>query len=198
MIDTLRDFHIVFAKDGDPRTAELDRFVHRLLDKKLIAAERSRYAIRDFRAAVMTAAWTARSVELTEKGYNTVIESAEQNHQTIDKLQRGLRQLDQIEFKIVPPDQIGNVLAVQRDRKALETTLAQAGERYRRLADGGARNWRNTDIFRRTFVNNLAFEWKRLTVAAARKADLARFVAAAFVFVEIECAEPARYLSRRF
>ena len=72
---------------------------------------------------------------------------------------------------------------------AADRALEEAAERYKQPASGRARNWRNHNVFRRTFVNNLKVEWKRLTVARAPGADFERFVEAAFAFVGIECPE---------
>ena len=101
------------AGDENARiTADLDQYVQILSDKNLIAEEYKHNAILEFRLAVMTAAATARGVELTEKNHNEAIASAKRNLQEIEKIRHGLQKFDKNKF--ASPDQIGDVLAAQR------------------------------------------------------------------------------------
>jgi hypothetical protein len=183
---------IVFAKEGSPDTAELDKFTRQLLDKNMIVEKYKPIAVQEFRLAVMTAAVTAVSVELTQGDHNEAITKAAEIYSEIDKIQRRLRRIDKI--KHAPPEHVGNILAAQHGLALTQEILTDVRQEIEPLAKQRAHNWRNTDIGKKQFVRNLDFAWRRLTVAKkARKADFERFLTAAFGIVGIASPDAVRY-----
>ncbi len=168
---------------GTPRMAELDKFVTRLLDKNLIVEEHKHDAIQQFRLAVMNAALVARLADLNERDRTQAIGSATQNQDEIKTLLIRLRKLDLID-RIKP----------QKHKTQAERALIALIKELEPCACLDIENRRHTDIFKTALIENLIFDWERLTIAVRRKADFVSLVKAAFAFLDIESPNVDRYV----
>jgi hypothetical protein len=189
--DLLKDWDgVIFAKDGDERTAELDKFVHGLLDKNRVAERYRASAFRDFRIAVLNAATTARSVELTERANNRAIIDARRK---LEAVERAARLLPIDVNKHVPSAHVADMFAAERSLAQAREALAEVSNIFEPLARVRIENRRNTDISQLQFARNLEFEWKRLTVAPMHKADFCRFLEVAFPMFGIDSPDAVRH-----
>jgi hypothetical protein len=171
-LDVLRDFDaFVFGFGQISQCAELDQLVEQFIENKIVIEKYRRpefgklVAIREFRKAVITSALTARGVYLAEKDRSCGIAACKKNIKALRKVRAGISQL--VPVAIVPGHE-DNVLKYRRaieaidieaTKKALEKGIAAAAA----LSRLQARNFKNTDIFKHMFVQNLGVCWKKLT-----------------------------------
>jgi hypothetical protein len=189
--DLLEDWDgVIFAKDGDDHTAELDKFVHSLLDKNRVDERYRPIAIREFRIAVLSAATTARSVEVSERDRNRATERARKKREAIES---ALRRLPNDDERLAPSAHTDDVLAAQRALAQARDALARASKSLEPLASLHIVNRRNTNLSQTQFTRNLEFEWRRLTVAPMRKADFCRFLEVVFPMFGIISPDAVRH-----
>ena len=122
---------------------ELDEFVQELVAKnKVLEAHRAKAVFR-FRAAVVLAARKARAYEQSEPSSNEAIYEA----RDIAKRLAAIKPSRAISAAF--PESVSELWRVQRHFGELGTLPVT--------------NWRDTDVFRFAFINNLIVYWRFLT-----------------------------------
>jgi hypothetical protein len=179
-----RDWEAVIDPSrATPRSASLDNFVRRLLEWNLIVEEHKQDAILQFRLAVMNAALVARLAYLKEQETAEGIVSAKRTYKEIKTILSRLRALDPFDRE-TPQDY----------KTQAELALMAFSDELMPRACLNIKNRRHADIFRIALIDNLIFDWERLTVATRQKADFISLVKAVFAFLDIESLDVGRYV----
>jgi hypothetical protein len=179
-----RDWEAVIDPSrATPRTAELDNFVRRLLERNLIVEEHKQDAILQFRLAVMNAALFARLAYLEEQDSAQGIAAAKRTQAEVETILSRLRALDPIDRE-----------TPQNLKTQAEQALMALRDEFEPRACLDIKNRRNTDVFKNTLIEKLIFDWERLTIAAQHKAEFVSLVKVAFAFLDVESPDVGRYV----
>lgn len=201
-LDVLRDLDaFVFGSGQINQLVELDQLVEQFIENKIVI-EKYRLksiAIQEFRMAVATSALTARGVYLTEKSRSCGIAACKKNIKALRKVRADISQL--VPMASVPGHENAvrkyrreiDAIDIEVTKKALKEAIMAAAP----ISQLPARNFKNTDLFKQTFVQNLGVCWKKLTGKKPPISDdgpFVEFVRASFLAIGItENSDVGRY-----
>jgi len=179
--------------------AELDRLVEQFVEDKIVIEKYRSTAIQRFSLAVSTSALTARSVYLTEKARSRGIAALKEDVKALDKAREILKRTSPL---LLIPGGEGHSLEFRRHIEPIKLALNDAIAAAPAPSQLRARNFRNTDIYKHTFVQNLSVCWKKFTGKSPPRSDngpFVEFIQASFLVVGIaDNSDAGRYVKDVF
>jgi hypothetical protein len=179
--------------------AELDKLVEQFVENKIVIEKYRSMAIEQFSLAVSTSALTARSVYLTEKARSRGIAALKEDVKALREAREILKRTSPLH--LIPGGEAFSLEFrhhIEPIKLALNDAIAAAPAPSQLLA----RNFRNTDIYKHTFVQNISVCWKKLTGKSPPRSDngpFIEFVRASFLIVGItDSSDAGRYVKDVF
>jgi hypothetical protein len=157
--EKLDDFQVFVSEQKGP-WAKLEKLVEQFVEKEIVIEKyrSKRTAIERFTLDVTTSALTARGMYLTEKARGREIVALKENIEALDKAHKA--------FARALPIPKNEELSVQfrHHIEAVKHAIDAARATVPVPSQLQARNFKNTDIFKHTFVRNLGVCWKKTLV----------------------------------